>query len=456
MGGSGASAASDATGAVFPRLVFQRLACLSGRGVDSRLVLGFGRRRRCGDGALEERIMRHERRLSAQSLGDERVGIGDAKHHERPPKTIDVRRLPGLSRDEILGDDPCLGGLVGGEVGVGQLLLGIVHGLLEPTVDADFHQLEQRRNLARHARGELLQTGRRLLEFLLRHSRVDGGIDAQERRLRTGPDKRPPEVRHDGAARGIGDEQSAEHAFGAGQLTRPQLDFYQGQQQRRVVAGAVLVEEFTGAGKVALIERRLGQRGAGLAFERIDADKFLQRVNRLRRPPLLEKVVVQSLEALAGLFFLAHLLERPRRGEPGLEVSRVDGPEPDDDFGRASAITLGAAARGDGVEVRLGVGEQTLPGGDVGELNLGGFVLRLELEDLLVERRGLRIEALVDEVLGNARVLPDGLLWLAGARVELAEGVGGAPIAGKLVDDAEVLGDRRLEATLSQQLLRFF
>jgi hypothetical protein len=97
-----------------------------------------------------------------------------------------------------------------------------------------------------------------------------------------------------------------------------------------------------------------------------------------------------------------------------------------------------------------------LPGGDIGELNLGGFVLRLELEDLLVERRGLRIEALVDEMLGNAGVLPDGLLWLPGARVELAEGVGGAPIAGTLVDDAHVLGDRRLEAALSQQLLRFF
>ncbi len=146
-------------------------------------------------------------------------------------------------------------------------------------------------------------------------------------------------------------------------------------------------------------------------------------------PPLLEQVVVQRLEALAGFFLLAHLLERPRGGEPGLEVRRVDGPEPDDDFGSAAPIALGAAARGNGVEVRLGVGEQTLPGGDVGELNLGRLVLRLELEDLLVERRGLRVEALVDEVLGDAGVLPDGLLRLPGAGVELAERIGGAPVA---------------------------
>ena len=31
-----------------------------------------------------------------------------------------MRRFPGLSGHEILGDDPCFGGLVGGEVGVGQ------------------------------------------------------------------------------------------------------------------------------------------------------------------------------------------------------------------------------------------------------------------------------------------------------------------------------------------------
>ena len=52
------------------------------------------------------------------------------------------------------------------------------------------------------------------------------------------------------------------------------------------------------------------------------------------------------------------------------------------------------------------VGEETLPRRDVGELNLGDFVLRLELEDLLVESRGLRIEALVDEVLGDRAYWP--------------------------------------------------
>ena len=245
-------------------------------------------------------------------------------------------------------------------------------------------------------------------------------------------------------------------ALGARQLARPQLDLRQRQQQRRIVAGAVLVEKLARAGEVALLERRLGQNRPRLALERIEADELLQRVDRLRRPALLEQIVVQRLEALAGLLLLAHLLERARGGEPRVEVRRVDRPEADDDFGSAAAIALRAAARGDGVQVRLGVGEQTLPGGDIGELNLGRLVLRLELEDLLVERRGLRIEALVDEVLGDAGVLPDGLLRLPGARVELAERVGGAPVARELFDHADVLGDRRLEATLAEQLLRFF
>jgi hypothetical protein len=67
--------------------------------------------------------------------------------------------------------------------------------------------------------------------------------------------------------------------------------------------------------------------------------------------------------------------------------------------------------------MRFGVGEQPLPGGDVGELNLGGLVLRLQLEDLPVEGRGFGIEAFVDEVLGDTGILTDRLLRLASARV---------------------------------------
>ena len=133
-----------------------------------------------------------------------------------------------------------------------------------------------------------------------------------------------PSVGDVAPARRVGGEEPAEQPFRAGQLARAQLDLGERQQQHRIVAGAVLVEELAGAGEIALLERRLRQNRSRLAFERIDADELLERVDRLRGPALLEQVVVQRLEALAGFLFLAHLLERAGGGEPGLEVCRVD------------------------------------------------------------------------------------------------------------------------------------
>ena len=88
--------------------------------------------------------------------------------------------------------------------------------------------------------------------------------------------------------------------------------------------------------------------------------------------------------------------------------------------------------------------------------NCDGFVVRLELEELLVERGGLRIEAFADEVLGDAGVLRDRLVGLAGAHVEVAEGVGRGPVARLVLDHAEVLGDGGVEPPLPEQLLRLF
>ncbi len=236
----------------------------------------------------------------------------------------------------------------------------------------------------------------------------------------------------------------------------PQLDLRQRQQERGVLPGAVLVEKFTRAGEVAGLERRLGEDRSRRGLERVDADKLLERIDRFRGSSLFEQVVVQGPEALAGFFLLAHLFERSRGGQTGLEVRGIDGAELDDDFGGAPPIALGAAARGNRIEVRLGIGEETLPGRDVRELNLRRLVERLDLEDLLVERGGLGVEAFVDEVLCDARVLDDGVLRLTGAGVELAKGVGGAPVARIFLDDTDVLGDRRFEATLAEKLLRLF
>ena len=52
-----------------------------------------------GGGVVERdrrrQVGAHERRLAAQPLGDERVGIGLAQQHERAPEPLDVRRSHG-------------------------------------------------------------------------------------------------------------------------------------------------------------------------------------------------------------------------------------------------------------------------------------------------------------------------------------------------------------------------
>ena len=278
------------------------------------------------------------------------------------------------------------------------------------------------------------------------HVNVVSGLD---------PTNDQPSARRHPAATGRR-RAAGQQPFGAAELARAQLDLGEGQQQRRILARAVLVEELARAGEIPCIERGLRQHRPGPAFERVDADKLLERVDGLGGAPLLDQIVVQRLEPLAGFLLLAHLLESAGGGEPGLEVRRVDGAQLDDDLGRAAAIALGASARGDRVQMGLRVGKQALPRRDVGELDLRGLVLGLELEDLLVERGGLGIEALVDEVLGDPHVLPDRLLRLAGPGVELAERVGRAPVARKLFDDRQVFHNRRFEATLAEELLRLF
>ncbi len=102
--------------------------------------------------------------------------------------------LPRLAGDQVLGNDTRFGRLVRCQVGVGKLLLRLVHRLLEAAVDADFHELEQRRNLARNTRDELLQARCRLLECRGGHRAINRRLEACERRLGARLDKRPTQL----------------------------------------------------------------------------------------------------------------------------------------------------------------------------------------------------------------------------------------------------------------------
>ena len=110
----------------------------------------------------------------------------------------------------------------------------------------------------------------------------------------------------------------------------------------------------------------------------------------------------------------------------------------------------------DGCEVALGVGEQALLRRDVRQQELRLFVVRPDFEDLLVERGGFRVEPLAHQVVGDAMVLPERLVHVPGAEVQVAEEIGGVPIPGLVLDNSDVLADGRVETSLAKEFLAFF
>ena len=106
--------------------------------------------------------------------------------------------------------------------------------------------------------------------------------------------------------------------------------------------------------------------------------------------------------------------------------------------------------------MRLCVGKQPLLGGNLGDVELNGLVLRLDFQNFLVERGGTREEPFVHQVIRDLRVLRGRLVRLSGAHVQIAQSVPGVPVARLLLDDAHVLRDREIELALTEQLLGFF
>ena len=143
---------------------------------------------RLGDGRLEGRqlfpsqreVGAHERRLTAQPLGDQPVRVGLSHEHQRPPEPLDVRAIPGLPGHQVLGNEAGLRRRARGDVGVRQLRLGAVHRGFEAAIDADLHQAHEGRDVIRDPGHEFLQRGSRGRPVLLRDRHVGGQLDHAE------------------------------------------------------------------------------------------------------------------------------------------------------------------------------------------------------------------------------------------------------------------------------------
>jgi hypothetical protein len=146
----------------------------------------------------------------------------------------------------------------------------------------------------------------------------------------------------------------------------------------------------------------------------------------------------------------------PRSGargdEPGIQVIGVERAHLDRELRGPPLVATRLAAFRQLVEVLLGVGEQPLARRNLSELEQRRLVAWLDLEDLLVERAGLRVETLGLEVVGDADVVADALVDLSGPDVEIAERVGAVPIAGLGFDNLDVFSDRCVDLAKLQGL----
>ena len=101
---------------------------------------------------VECQVRARERGFAAQPIGDDRVGVRLAEHRESLAEPLDVGRLPGFPREQVLGDHARLTREALGEIRVGELGLRDVHRRIERAVDAHLDQLHERRHVAGHER----------------------------------------------------------------------------------------------------------------------------------------------------------------------------------------------------------------------------------------------------------------------------------------------------------------
>ena len=482
--------------------------------IDPRLV---ELRRRLGRDVVEQRSARqvgaHERRFAAEPRRDQGVGIFLAEQHQGAAEPFDVGLVPRLPRHEILGDEPRLGRLPALDVGVRQLRLRAVHRRLEPAVDADFDEMHQRRNVIGHARDEFLQDGGGARP-VRRGDRGRGGeLDDDEPGLRRLFGDAPSQLRDLLAARGVFLKQPPDDGEPFFELVAAKLDVGDGQQQHGIARGGLGGEVFGGGREIAAGDERPGELRRQLGVARVEGRRLAQRRERfvdaagrfergrdhpelldagrvLTRPgvvaggevhvhQLLADLVVfrvqlrrfvehfecfglaalvgqlagNLLEVAEGAALVAHLDARARGGQAPFVVFRIERAEPDLRLQGAAHVPLALAQFDQRVEVGTRVRVLTLAAEDLGDLYQRVLVIRLELEDLLVDGGGLGAGAFVVEAVGDLAVLRDGLLDLSGARVEIAERVGEVPVAGLILDQAHVLRDGVGQLALADQFL---
>ena len=276
-------------------------------------------------------------------------------------------------------------------------------------------------------------------------------------------------------------QTAAERAASRLEIARPELDLGQRELHRGVGGRRHRGERVAGARELLPGHRRSRQVHARLDVSRVRRQRLLQRVERLPVPPGpdhpggnrtplratpgglaggvriagldegLHQHVARSL--VAGMLFdgrlpAAHGIAEPARAEkrlsrrtpllggagviaeigqhpcalvPAGRIARVDLRIRARRLGRCGPVAAPKPLLEERLQLQARVGRQALLRRQLRRAEQRRVVVGLDLDDPLVERRGLRDEALAGQVLGDARVLGGRLGDLAGPDVQVAQ-----------------------------------
>jgi hypothetical protein len=141
-----------------------------------------------------------------------------------------------------------------------------------------------------------------------------------------------------------------------------------------------------------------------------------------------------------------------RASEPGGVVRRLEGCQPNGDFGDACFVAAIPTLFTNRVQVGSCVNEQVLSGGHVRRAQQHDFVVGTDFENFLVERSCLGPETLAAKVVGNANEDGHRFVYLARSKIQIAQDIRRIPIARLVVEEAAIFRNRLFQLSPLQEL----
>ena len=211
---------------------------------------------------------------------------------------------------------------------------------------------------------------------------------------------------------------------------------------------------FTRPGELAGGDKHLDKLVLNVSVFGTEQRRLMQRPGGRRMPSLVGELGGNGFQIVDSGTEIADFDPRDGGSNPRVHVGRIQRAEANRYLGGASLVASRAAALGDCIQVRACVGQQPLACSDLGRPHERVLVIRLQLEDFLVDRGRLRQEPVGADTIGDADELLDRLVHLTEARVQVADQIRRVPVARLSGEDAQVLRNGSLELALADQLLR--